>query len=61
MDPSLMLMNAHTSAVNRFGQAQFIDPGLQPPLQEILLLQAQDVIQLFLALIQHPGESKSPE
>lgn len=56
-----MLMNAHTSMVNRFGQAQFIDPGLQPPLQEILLLQAQDVIQLFLALIQHHGESKSPE
>lgn len=41
--------------VDGFGQAQLEDLGLEAPLQEVLNLEAQDVIQLHLALIQHPN------
>lgn len=51
-DPNVTLADEQTGRVNRFGQAQLKDLGLQPPLQEILNLQAQDVIQLHLALEQ---------
>ncbi|EGW14258.1 hypothetical protein I79_025300 [Cricetulus griseus] len=47
--------------VNRFSQAQLKDLGLQLPLQEILSLQAQDVTQVHLALIQYPNANKSPQ
>ena len=57
----MTLADEHTGMVNRFGQAQLKDLGLQPPLQEILNLQSQDVIQLHLALVQHPNANKPPQ
>ncbi|MDG2585312.1 hypothetical protein P7M63_23660, partial [Vibrio parahaemolyticus] len=60
-DPDVTLADEHTGMVNRFGQAQLKDLGLQPSLQEILNLQAQNVIQLHLALIQHPNSNKSSQ
>ena len=59
-DPDVTLTDKHTGMENRFTQAQLEDLGLQPSLQEILSLQAQDVIQLHLALIQHPNVNRSP-
>lgn len=55
------LADQHTSMVDGFGQAQLEDLGLQAPLQEILDLQAQDVIQLHLALVQHPNAHEAPQ
>lgn len=52
-DPDMPL----ASMVNSFSQAQFKDLGLQV-FQEILRLQAKDVIQLLLALIQHPNANQ---
>lgn len=53
-----MMMAEHTSMVNRFDQAQSKDLGLQLPLQKTLHLQAKDVIQFHLTLIQHPSANK---
>lgn len=52
--PDVALADQHAGVVDRLGQAQLEDLGLQAPLQEILYLQTQDVIQLHLALVQHP-------
>lgn len=57
----MALADQHTGVVDGLGQAQLEDLGLQASLQEILNLQAQDVIQLHLALVQHPDTDESPQ
>lgn len=57
----MALADQHTGMMDGLGQAQLEDLGLQAPLQEVLDLQAQDVIQLHLALIQHPDADESPQ
>lgn len=59
--PDMALADQHAGMVDGFGQAQLEDLGLQAPLQEILDLEAQDVIQLHLALVQHPNAHESPQ
>lgn len=59
--PDVPLADQHAGVVDGLGQAQLEDLGLQAPLQEILNLQAQDVIQLHLALVQHPDADKAPQ
>lgn len=61
MVPDVTLADQHTGMVDGLGQAQLEDLGLQAPLQEILNLQAQDVIQLHLALVQHPNADQPPQ
>lgn len=55
------LADQHAGVMNTLGQAQLEHLGLQPPLQKVLDLQAQDVIQLHLALIQHADPHQTPE
>lgn len=59
--PDVTLADQHSGMVDGLGQAQLEDLGLQAPLQEILDLQAQDVIQLHLALVQHPNADEAPQ
>lgn len=59
--PDVTLADEHAGMVNRLGQTQLEDLGLQAPLQEVLYLQAQDVIQLHLALVQHSDANKPPQ
>ena len=47
--------------VDGLGQAQLENLGLQAPLQEILNFQAQDIIQLHLAFVQHPDTDEPPQ
>lgn len=60
-DPDVALADQHTGVVDGLGQAQLEDLGLQTPLQEILNLQTQDIIQLHLALVQHSNAHQSPK
>lgn len=55
------LADENTGMVDALGQAQLKDLSLQPPLQEVLHLQAQNVIQLHLALIQHTNTDQSSQ
>lgn len=61
MVPDVALADEHTGVVDRLGQTQLEDLGLQAPLQEVLDFEAQDVIQLHLALIQHTNADKSSQ
>ena len=60
-DPDVTLADEHAGMVDGLGQAQLEDLGLQMSLQEILNLQAQDIIQLHLALVQHPDTDEPPQ
>ena len=51
--PNVSLTDEDASMVDGLGEPQFEDLGLESPLQEVFHLQAQDVIELHLALIQH--------
>lgn len=47
--------------VDALGQAEFEDLRLQPALQEVFHLQAQDVIELHLPFIQHTNTHQTPQ
>lgn len=55
------LADKDTGMVDTLGESELEDLGLQPPLQEILNLQTQDVIELHLTLIQHTDPHQTPE
>uniref|UniRef100_A0A0E9XIX5 Uncharacterized protein n=1 Tax=Anguilla anguilla TaxID=7936 RepID=A0A0E9XIX5_ANGAN len=47
--------------VDALSQAQLEDLCLQPTLEEVLNLKAQDVIQLHLALVEHSDPHQAPQ
>lgn len=55
------LTDEHACVVDALGKAKLEDLGLQPPLQEIFHFQAQNVIELHLALIQHSNTHQTPK
>ena len=55
------LADEDTGMVDALGESELEDLCLQPPLQEIFNLQAQDVIELHLTLIQHTDPHQTPE
>lgn len=57
----MSLTDKDTSVVDALGQTKLEDLCLQPPLQEILYLKAQDIIQLHLALIEHTNPHQTPQ
>lgn len=57
----MALADEHAGVVDGLGQAQLEDLGLQASFQEILNFQAQDVIQLHLAFVQHPNTDEPPQ
>lgn len=59
--PDVPLTDEHTCVVDALSKAKLEDLGLQPPLQEILHFQAQNVIELHLALIQHSNTHQTPK
>lgn len=57
----MSLADKNAGMVNALGKSELEDLRLQPPLQEILDLQTQDVIELHLTLIQHTDPHQTPE
>lgn len=55
------LADKDTSVVDALGKSKLEDLCLKPPLQEILDLQAQDIIELHLTLIEHTDSHQTPE
>lgn len=53
------LPDEDTSVVNALGQAALENLGLEPPLQEILDLQRQHIIETHAGLIEHTNSYKS--
>lgn len=59
--PNVPLADKDTSVVDALGKSKLEDLCLKPPLQEILDLQAQDIIELHLTLIEHTNSHQTPE
>lgn len=59
--PNVPLADKDTGMMDALGKAELEDLSLQPPLQEILNLQTQNVIELHLALIQHTNPHETSE
>lgn len=57
----MSLADKDTGMVNALGKSKLEDLCLKPPLQEILYLQTQDVIELHLTLIEHTDPHQTPE
>lgn len=57
----MTLADEHAGMMDGLGQAQLENLRLQAPLQEVLDLQAQDVVQLHLALVQHADADEAPQ
>lgn len=51
-DADVSLADQDTSVVDRLGETELVDAGLETALQEILNLQGQDVIKLHAGLVQ---------
>ena len=49
----MALADEHTSVVDRLGEAELVDAGLETALQEVLNLKGQDVIELHAGLVEH--------
>ena len=52
-DADVALADEDTGVVNRLGEAQLVNQGLEAALQEILNLEGQHVIQLHTRLVEH--------
>lgn len=59
--PDVPLADKHAGVVDALGQSELENLSLKPPLQEVLNLQTQDIIQLHLGLIQHTDTHQTPE
>lgn len=59
--PDVPLANKDTGMVDALGKSKLEDLSLQPPLQEVLNLQTQDVIELHFPLIKHTDPHQTPE
>lgn len=47
----MTLADEHTSVVDRLGETELVDAGLETALQEVLDLKGQDVIELHAGLV----------
>jgi hypothetical protein len=47
------LTDKDTGVVDRLGETELVDAGLETALQEVLNLESQDVIELHAGLIEH--------
>jgi len=52
-DADVALADQHTRVVDRLGQAELVDAGLETALEEILDLEGQHVIELHAVLVEH--------
>lgn len=52
-DTDVALADQDTGVVDRLGETELVDTGLETALKEILDLQGQDVIELHAGLIEH--------
>lgn len=59
--PDVSLADKNTGVVNALGESKLEHLRLEPPLQEVLNFQTQDVIELHLTLIQHTDPHQTPE
>ena len=59
--PDVPLPDQDTSMVNALGQAALEHLGLQPPLQEILDLQGQHVIETHARLVEHTDSDETTD
>lgn len=50
--PDVSLLDEDTSVVDRLGETQLVDAGLEAALQEVLNLEGQDVIELHARLVE---------
>lgn len=57
----MSLADQHTGMMDGLGKSQFEHLGLQATLQEVLNFQAQHVIKLHAALVQHTNAHKTTE
>ena len=57
----MSLADQDTGMVDALGKPELEDLGLQPPLQEVFNLQAEDVIQLHLTLVQDTDSDKTSQ
>ena len=55
------LADKDTGMVDALGESELEDLGLQPSLQEVFNLQAEDVIQLHLTLVEHTDSDQTPQ
>lgn len=59
--PNVPLADEDTGMVDALGKSQLEDLSLQPPLQEVLDFEAQDVIEFHLTLVQHTDPHQTSE
>lgn len=59
--PDVSLADEHAGVVDRLGKTQLEDLGLQTALQEVLNLQAEHVIELHAALVQHANADQTTQ
>lgn len=52
-DADVTLADQDTGVVDRLGEAELVDEGLEAALKEVLGLQGQDVIELHARLVEH--------
>jgi hypothetical protein len=52
-DADVTLADQDTGVVDRLGETELVDAGLEAALQEILSLEGQDVIELHAGLVEH--------
>lgn len=60
-DSNVSLGNQNSGVVDRLGQTQLVDLGLQSSFQEIFNLQSQDIIQLLLVFRQDTNSHQSSD
>ena len=59
--PNMALADKNARVVDRLGQTQFENLGLETTLQEILDLQAEHVIELHAALFKHANTDQTTQ
>lgn len=52
-DADVALADQDTGVVDRLGEAELVDEGLEAALEEVLSLEGQDVIELHAGLVEH--------
>lgn len=57
--PDVALLDQDTGVVDRLGETELVDTGLQAALQEVLDLQGQDIIELHAGLIEHTNTDET--
>lgn len=58
-DTDVALADQDTGVVDRLGETELVDTGLETTLKEILDLEGQDVIELHAALIEHTDTNET--